>query len=69
MTHKEGYFVLVWNVETGKEVHKLAGLKDKIRSVGYSPDGKLLAATSRNGRVGVWDASSPGDADALHGCV
>lgn len=61
MTHREGYFVLVWNVETGKEVHKLAGLKDKIRSLAYSPDGKLLAATSRDGRVGVWEAASGKD--------
>ena len=27
MSHKEGYFVMVWSVETGKEVHKLAGLR------------------------------------------
>jgi WD40 repeat protein len=58
MSRKEGYFVLVWDTANGQEKLKLGGLKDKIRSVVYSTDGKLLAATSRDGRVGVWDAAS-----------
>ncbi len=58
MSRKEGYFVLVWDANTGKELHKLAGLKDKVKSVAYSPDGKLLAGSSKDGKVCLWDATS-----------
>jgi len=55
---REGYFVLMWDVETGKEVHRFAGLKDNIKSVAFSPDGKTLAASSRDGRLVLWDAAT-----------
>jgi WD40 repeat protein len=55
---KEENAVLAWNVATGKEMYHLTGLADKIMSVAYSPDGKTVAATSADGRVGLWDAVS-----------
>jgi WD40 repeat protein len=58
VTPKEGYLVLTWDVATGKEVHRFAGLTDAIKSAAWSPDGKRLAAASRDGRVAIWDAST-----------
>jgi WD40 repeat protein len=58
MTRKEGNFVLQWDVATGKEVRRFGGLRDKVRSLAVSPDGKLLAAASRDGNVCLWDAAT-----------
>jgi WD40 repeat protein len=64
MTRKEGYFVLQWEVATGKEVRKLAGLDDTIRSLALSPDGKLIAAASKEGNICLWNAHT--GQDRLH---
>lgn len=58
MTRKEGYHVMQWDVQTGKEVRKLAGLEETIRSLATSPDGKLIAAASKDGKVCLWDANT-----------
>jgi WD40 repeat protein len=55
---KEGYFVLLLDTTTGKEVRRLAGLKDNIKSVAFSPDGQTIAASSRDGRILLWDAAT-----------
>jgi WD40 repeat protein len=58
LERKEGYFVLVWDTATGREVARLGGLQDKIKSVAFSPDGKKVAAAARDGRIGVWEAAT-----------
>jgi hypothetical protein len=58
MSRKEGYFVLLWDTSTGKEIRRFAGLTDKIKCAGFSNDGKILAASSRDGRVCLWNAES-----------
>jgi WD40 repeat protein len=58
MTRKEGYYVLGWDVKTGKEVHKFGGLRAPLRSLAYSPDGKLVAGASRDGKICIWDAKT-----------
>jgi WD40 repeat protein/beta-lactamase regulating signal transducer with metallopeptidase domain len=55
---KEGFFVLLWDAATGKEVRRFGGLSDKIKSVAFSPDGKTLAAANKDGKICLWDASS-----------
>jgi WD40 repeat protein len=61
MTPKSGYRVLLWDAETGKEVRHFEGLNDNVKSVAFSPDGKSLAAASRDGRIAVWDAATGKD--------
>jgi Tol biopolymer transport system component len=76
---KEGFLVLLWDVATGKELRRLAGLNDNIKAVAFSPDGKTVAATSRDGRIALWEAATgkerlhilahPEHADASFACT
>jgi WD40 repeat protein len=64
MTRKEGYFVLQWEVKTGKEMRRFGGLNDTIRSLALSADGKTLAAAASDGKVCLWDTAT--GKDRLH---
>jgi RNA polymerase sigma factor (sigma-70 family) len=55
---KEGNYVVEWDVTTGKEVRKFAGLKEHVRSLAYSPNGKLVAGASKDGKISIWDTES-----------
>jgi WD40 repeat protein len=56
--------VKLWDVETGKELHKLPDLPHRSDAVAFSPDGRYLAAGTQGvpgelpepGEVRVWDA-------------
>jgi WD40 repeat protein len=50
----EGYYVLLWDVESGQQIGKFAGLKDNIKSVAFAPKGQTLAGSSRDGRLVLW---------------
>jgi WD40 repeat protein len=52
----KGFPILLWDAETAKEVGRLEGLSARVRSLAFSPDGKLVAATSADGRLTIWDA-------------
>jgi len=58
MVRKEGDFVLQWDVATGGEIRKLGSMTDRIRSLALSPDGKLVAAASQDGKIRLWDAET-----------
>jgi WD40 repeat protein len=47
---REGYTPLIWDVETGKELHKLIGHTYMVTSAVFSPDGKKVITTT-GGRV------------------
>jgi WD40 repeat protein len=61
MTPKQGFRVLLWDVASGKEVRHFEGLGDDVKSVAFSPDGKALAASSRDGHLALWDAATGKD--------
>jgi WD40 repeat protein len=58
ITGKEGFLVLLWDVASGKEARRFSGLKDQIKTVAFAPDGKTLAAASRDGRIVLWEAAT-----------
>lgn len=51
--------VTLWDTVTGDEVRTLTGPDAKLANVAFSPDGRLLAATSDlTERIPVWDVAS-----------
>jgi tetratricopeptide (TPR) repeat protein/CHAT domain-containing protein len=51
--------VTVWDLETGKPVHKFIGSAAQGKAFSLSADGRLLAAAAPDGAsVGLWDADS-----------
>jgi WD40 repeat protein len=45
-----------WDAVTGKELLTLKGHTDRVLSVAFCPDGKLLATASLDNNVKIWDA-------------
>lgn len=48
--------VRVWDGVTGAEISVLKGHTAKVRSVNFTPDGKLLLTTDEGGTALLWDA-------------
>ena len=46
--------IFIWDIETGEIRTKLSGINGFIRSIDYSPDGRLIAAGGTDG-VYIWD--------------
>jgi WD40 repeat protein/serine/threonine protein kinase len=50
--------VILWNIETRKQILTLTGHTRSILSLGISPDGKWLATGSADGTMKLWDAAT-----------
>jgi WD40 repeat protein len=50
--------VRVWSLGRRREVLRLTGHRDWVKSLAYSPNGKRLASASGDGTVRVWDAAT-----------
>ncbi len=46
--------IRIFETKTGKEVRVLTGHTDEITALAFSPDGKLLASASRDGKLLLW---------------
>jgi roadblock/LC7 domain-containing protein len=49
--------LVLWDPATGKEVRRLTGL-DVSEPTAFSPDGRLLAGTGPDHRIGMWDVAT-----------
>src|SRR5436309_7413268 len=55
-TAGDDHHVRVWSLADGKLVHKLASHTDWVRTIDYSPDGRILASAGNDRRIIFWDA-------------
>lgn len=47
--------VVIWHIDTGKAIRKLADHMESVRSLEYSRDSKLLASVSTENMIQLWD--------------
>jgi serine/threonine protein kinase len=50
--------LVLWDLQTRKEVRRFSGHSDRILFMGFSADGKRLYSTALDGSVRVWDAGT-----------
>jgi WD40 repeat protein len=59
--------VRIWNIETGRLIRTLAGHKEEVACVAFSRDGKLIASSSYDKTLGLWDVQSGAKLHSLAG--
>jgi WD40 repeat protein len=62
----------LWEVSTARELRRMNGPLQSIRSVAFAPDGKVLASSGIGGSLQLWDAATGRElrrVPALHGWV
>lgn len=64
--HESGN-VYIFNNDTGRMLHSLSGLVSRVRSVAFSPAGKLLAAAGDARVIALYDVSSGEQVGILKG--
>jgi WD40 repeat protein len=47
-----------WQLATGTLLHRLEGHGGEITDIAFSPDGRLLASSSKDGSIRLWDVMS-----------
>jgi parallel beta-helix repeat protein len=59
--------IKLWDVASGSEVRTLTGHTDRVFSVAFSPDGRLLASGSGDNTIKLWDVASGSEVRTLSG--
>lgn len=57
----------LFDIKTGRERMKVMGHEDGVRSVAFSPDGKLLASGGHDNLVKLWDVAAAREHATLEG--
>ena len=57
-TESDPESILVWHVETGKQISCFTGYSENMEKLCFSLDGRHLAAGSSNGTIQIWDMES-----------
>jgi WD40 repeat protein len=50
--------IRIWDLQTGRQMHKLDGHTALVRSVAFSPDGHWIVSGSYDNTVRVWDSET-----------
>ncbi|KAJ7501560.1 WD40 repeat-like protein [Mycena galericulata] len=67
ITGSDDNTVRIWDLSTGKELHKLEGHEGSVNSVSFSPDGLHAISGSDDNTVRIWDVSTGEQLHKLEG--
>jgi len=59
--------IKIWDAETGAKIAVIRGLYQRVESLAFSPDGKLVACGDRANLVKIWDVESGREVLTLRG--
>jgi WD40 repeat protein len=66
-TTKSDAAIRFWDVASGREYKRLSGHTDTVRSLAFSPDGKLLASGSWDKTIKLWDVTNGTEIRTFYG--